>query len=392
MSKTDATKKTNATKSDLQLVLEKILRHWAAHQHTRMVGRPRSAFAKNFNMNLRTFTRWLNGEHVPQGDRWTSFIHELRTKKKQTDARGKTTDQKELLFDESWVEEAERARESAAEAEKPKKQPRNATAPGASSAGLQPPAPAPAPPAGPVPAPAPSALRFRVERPDPVKPNADQWFQLILHDAPQHAPNQLSFSIDYKSQTISLPRESGAPLRFEVSLPAVRIMPGWGAVSALKGSIKVNNANPTVTYRMGWEVILPQKANALALDHFEAALLQARAPGDKLLLSAYAGREDIAVTRIDGRQPNGNRDAVIAQALRMLGFEGEGDYAELATGAIVAEQEDKTRSRMLRVKALRALWLSQARASWLWRAPAALTLQPAGAVRICAAWILVLTI
>jgi hypothetical protein len=80
----------------------------------------------------------------------------------------------------------------------------------------------------------------------------------------------------------------------------------------------------------------------MALERFEAALLEAGAPGDRLLLSAYARREEIAVTRIDGRQPNGNRDAVIAQALRELGFEGEGDHAEIAKGAIVAEQEDKT--------------------------------------------------
>ncbi|MCA3324789.1 MAG: hypothetical protein INF75_05360 [Roseomonas sp.] len=352
MSKTDATKKTNATKSDLQLVLEQILQHWAAHQHTSMVGRPRSAFAKKFNMNLKTFTRWLNGEHVPQGDRWASFIHELRTVEKKAvekkaNAQGGTTGQKELLFDESWVEKAESARVSAAEAERPKKQPRSQTAPGASSAGQQPPAPAPAPPAGTAPAPAPSApapsaLRFRVERREPVTPNPDQWFQLILHDAPQDVPNQLCFSIDYTSQTISLSREGGAPLRFEVSLPKVRIRPGWGAVSALKNSINVSNANPTVTYAGGWEVTLPQKANAWALDHFEAALLEAGAPGDKLLISAYARREDIAVTRIGGRPVNSNRDAVIAQALLMLGFEGEGDHAELATGAIVAEQDDKT--------------------------------------------------
>ncbi len=97
-----------------------------------------------------------------------------------------------------------------------------------------------------------------------------------------------------------------------------------------------------MTYAGGWEVTLPQKANGMALERFEAALLEAGAPGDRLLLSAYARREEIAVTRIDGRQPNGNRDAVIAQALRELGFEGEGDHAEIAKGAIVAEQEDKT--------------------------------------------------
>ena len=342
MSKTNPTKETNATKSDLQLFLEEIFRHWAAHQPKITDGRPLKALAKSFDIGLPTFTRWLNGKHVPQGDLWAGFIQKLRTVEKKANAQGGTTDQKELLFDESWVEKAESARESAAQAERAKKQPRNATAPGASSAGQQPPAPAPAPPAGPVQAPAPSALRFRVERPQPVTPNPDQWFKLNLHDAPQDAPNQLSFSIDYRPQTISLPRESGTPLRFEVSLPAVRIMPGWGAVSALKGSIKVNNANPTVTYRMGWEVILPQKANGMALDHFEAALLEARAPGDKLLLSAYAGREEIAVTRIDGRQSSGTRDAVIAQALRMLGFEGEGDHAEIATGAIVAAQDDET--------------------------------------------------
>jgi hypothetical protein len=342
MSKTDATKKTNATKSDLQLVLEEIFRHWAAHQPKITDGRPLKAFAKSFDIELPTFTRWLNGKHVPQGDLWAGFIQKLRTVEKKANAQGGTTGQKELVFDESWVEKAESARESAAQAERAKKQPRNATAPGASSAGQQPPAPAPAPPASPAPAPAPSALRFRVERRETVTPNPDQWFQLILHDAPQDVPNQLCFSIDYTSQTISLSREGGAPLRFLVSLPAVRIMPAWGAVTASKDSINVNNASPTVTYRMGWEVFLPQNANALALDHFEAALLEAGAPGDKLLLSAYARREDIAVTRIDGRQPNGNRDAVITQALRMLGFEGEGDHAEIATGAIVAEQDDKT--------------------------------------------------
>ncbi|MCA3431315.1 MAG: WD40 repeat domain-containing protein [Roseomonas sp.] len=96
-----------------------------------MVGRPRSAFAKNFNIELKTFTRWLNGEHVPQGDRWAGFIQRLRTIEKKTNAQGRTTGQKEFLFDESWVEEAERARENAAEAEKAKKQPRSATAPGA---------------------------------------------------------------------------------------------------------------------------------------------------------------------------------------------------------------------------------------------------------------------
>ncbi|MCA3417958.1 MAG: hypothetical protein INF88_03580 [Roseomonas sp.] len=342
MSKTDATKKTNATKSDLQLVLEQILQHWAAHQLIIKDRRPLQAFATAFKIELRTFTRWLNGENVPQGGLWVGFIQKLRTVEKKANAQGGTTGQKELLFDESWVEKAESARVSAAEAERPKKQPRNATAPDASSAGLHAPAPAPAPPASPAPAPAPSALRFIVERRETVTPNPDQWFQLILHDAPQDAPNQLCFSIDYRPQTISLSRQGVAPLSFQVSLPAVRIMPGWEAVTALKDSINVNNASPTVTYRMGWEVILPQNANGMALDHFEAALLQARAAGDRLLLSAYARREEIAVTRIDGRQPNGNREAVITQALRMLGFEGEGDHAEIATGAIVAEQDDKT--------------------------------------------------
>jgi hypothetical protein len=281
---------------------------------------------------------------VPQGDLWAGFIQKLRTVEKKANAQGGTTGQKELVFDDSWVEKAAKARDSAAEAERAKKQPRSQTAPGASSAGLHAPAPAPAPAPTARPAPALSALRFRVERPQTVTPNPDQWFQLILHDAPQHAPNQLSFSIDYRPETISLPRprESGAPLRFQVSLPAVRIIPGWGPVTALKDSINVNNASPTVTYGMGWEVMLPQNANAWALDHFEAALLEAGAPGDKLLLSAYARREEIAVTRIDNRPANGNRDAVIAQALRKLGFEGEGDHAEIAKGAIVAEQEDKT--------------------------------------------------
>ncbi len=330
MSKANSTKKTNATKSDLQLVLEKIFQHWRAHQHTFRDGRPRRAFAENFKIELKTFTRWLNGEHVPQGDLWDGFIHQLRTKKKKTDVQGKTTDQNESLFDESWVQEAERARESAAEAEKAKKQPRNPTAPDASSTDQS------------APAPAPSALRFRAEQPQTVKPNPDQWFQLILHDAPQDAPNQLSFTIDYLPQPITPPGGGNAPLLFQVSLPEVRIVPGWGAVTALKDSINVKDANPTVTYARGWKVILPQNANGFVLDHFEAALLQARAAGDRLLLSAYARREDIAITRISGCPPSVNRDAVIAQALRMLGFEGEATQAEIAAGAIVAEQEDKT--------------------------------------------------
>jgi hypothetical protein len=320
MSQTNSTNETNTKKRDFAIAIRRILDHWSEKQKGIEGGRREALFCKAFAITLINLQRWLDEKSAPQRQKWDDLRASL--------IRGK--------IDAVLVAEAD------AVLRRPSKQPRNATAPGASSAGLHAPAPAPAPPAGTAPAPAPSALRFRVERLEPVTPSADQWFQLILHDAPPDAPNQLSFSIDYKSQTISLPRESGAPLRFQVSLPAVRIMPGWGAVSALKGSIKVNNANPTVTYRMGWEVILPQKANALALDHFEAALLQARAPGDKLLLSAYARREEIAVTRIDGRQPNGNRDAVIAQALRMLGFEGEGDHAELATGAIVAAQDDET--------------------------------------------------
>ncbi|MCA3416889.1 MAG: hypothetical protein INF84_20000 [Roseomonas sp.] len=193
MSKTNSTKKTNATKSDLQLVLEKILRHWADHQPIITDRRPVKACANAFKIDPKTFARWLNGEHVPQGDLWLGFILELRTKKKKTDVPGKTTDQNGSLFDESWVQEAERARESAAEAGNAKKQPRNPTAPDASSTGQS------------APAPAPSALRFRAERPQNVTPNPDQWFQLILHDAPQDAPDQLSFTIDYLPQPITLP-------------------------------------------------------------------------------------------------------------------------------------------------------------------------------------------
>jgi hypothetical protein len=344
MSKTDATKKTNATKSALQLVLEEIFQHWKANQPRFADGRPQKVFAEASGIELKTFTRWLNGENVPQGDLWDGFIEKLRKieKKnieKKTDAQGGTTDKKELLFDYSWVQKAESARESAAQAKRADKQPRNATAPDASSAGLHAPAPAPAPAptAGPVPAPAPSALRFRVELPQTVTLNPAQLIQLILHDAPQDAPNQLCFSIDYRPQTISPSRQGVAPLSFQVSLPAVRIMPGWGQVDFLQNSIKESAANPIVTYAMGWEVLLPGNTAGIVLDHFEAALLRARAPGDRLLLSAYARREEIAVTRIGGRPVNSNRDAVIAQALRRLGFQGKGDHAELATGAIVAE-------------------------------------------------------
>ena len=320
MSITNSTNETNTKKRDFAIAIRKILDHWSEKQTGIVGGRREALFCKAFAITLINLQRWLDEKSAPQRQKWDDLKARL--------IEGKI--------------DAELVAEADAVLRRPSKQRNDATAPDASSAGLQPPAPAPAPPAGPVQAPAPSALRFRVERPQTVPPNPDQWFQLILHDAPQDVPNQLRFSIDYTSQTISLSREGGAPLRFEVSLPAVRIMPGWGAVEFLQNSIKESTANPTVTYRMGWEVILPQKANSLALDHFEAALLQARAPGDKLLLSAYARREEIAVTRIDGRQPNGNRDAVIAQALRMLGFEGEGDHAEIATGAIVAEQDDET--------------------------------------------------
>lgn len=320
MSQTNSTNETNTKKRDFAIAIRKILDHWSEKQTGIEGGRREALFCKAFAITLINLQRWLDEKSAPQRQKWDDLRASL--------IKGKI--------------DAELVAEADAVLRRPSKQPRNATAPGASSAGLHAPARAPAPPAGPARAPAPSALRFRVERRETVTPNPDQWFQLILYDAPHHTPNQLCFSIDYTSKTISLSREGGAPLRFQVSLPAVRIMPGWGAVTALRDSINVNNANPTVTYRMGWEVILPQKANALALDHFEAALLQARAPGDKLLLSAYARREEIAVTRIDGRQPNGNRDAVIAQALRMLGFEGEGDHAKIATGAIVAEQDDKT--------------------------------------------------
>lgn len=318
MSQTNSTNETNTKKRDFAIAIRKILDHWSEKQKGIEGGRREALFCKAFAITLINLQRWLDEKSAPQRQKWDDLRASL--------IKGKI--------------DAELVAEADAVLRRPSKQPRNATAPDASSAGLQP--PAPAPPAGTARAPAPSALRFRVERRETVTPNPDQWFKLILHDAPQHAPNQLCFSIDYRPQTISLSRQGVAPLSFQVSLPAVRIMPGWEAVTALKDSINVNNASPTVTYRMGWEVILPQNANGMALDHFEAALLQARAAGDRLLLSAYARREDIAVTRIGGRQPNGNRDAVIAQALRMLGFEGEGDHAEIAKGAIVAEQEDIT--------------------------------------------------
>ena len=320
MSQTNSTNETNTKKRDFAIAIRRILDHWSEKQKGIEGGRREALFCKAFAITLINLQRWLDEKSAPQRQKWDDLRASL--------IKGEI--------------DAELVAEADAVLRRPSRQRNDPTAPGASSAGLQPPAPAPAPPGGTAPAPAPSALRFIVERRETVTPNPDQWFQLILHDAPQDAPNQLCFSIDYTSQTISLSGGGAARLSFEVSLPKVRIMPGWGAVSALKGSIKKSVANPTVTYRMGWEVILPQNANALALDHFEAALLEAGAPGDKLLLSAYARREDIAVTRIGGRQPNGNRDAVIAQALRMLGVEGEGDHAEIAKGAIVAEQEDKT--------------------------------------------------
>lgn len=320
MSQTNSTNETNTKKRDFAIAIRKILDHWWAKQTGKDGDRREALFCQTFGFDLINLQRWLDEMNAPQRRIWYGLKERL--------LEGK--------IDATLVAEAD------AVLRRPSKQRNDATAPGASSADQQPPAPASAPTAGPMQAPAPSALRFRVERREPVTPNPDQWFKLILHDAPQDAPNQLCFSIDYRPQTISLSRQGVAPLSFQVSLPAVRIMPGWEAVTALKDSINVNNASPTVTYRMGWEVILPQNANGMALDHFEAALLQARAAGDRLLLSAYARREEIVVTRIGNHPPNSNRDAVIAQALRMLGFQGKGDHAEIATGAIVAEQEDKT--------------------------------------------------
>ena len=320
MSQTNSTNETNTKKRDFAIAIRKILDHWSEKQTGIEGGRREALFCKAFAITLINLQRWLDEKSAPQRQKWDDLRASL--------IKGKI--------------DAELVAEADAVLRRPSTQPRTAPAPGASSAGLHAPATASALPAGPARAPAPSALRFRVDRPEPVTPNAYQWFKLILHDAAPDAPNQLCFSIDYTSHTISLSREGGARHSFEVSLPKVRIMPGWGAVSALKGSINVSNANPTVTYAGGWEVILPQKANGMALERFEAALLEAGAPGDRLLLSAYARREEIAVTRIDNRPANGNRDRVIAQALRMLGFEGEGDHAEIATGAIVAEQDDKT--------------------------------------------------
>jgi len=165
----------------------------------------------------------------------------------------------------------------------------------------------------------------------------DQWFRLILHDAPAYAANQLIFSIDYRPYPVSLTgKTTSAPVRFLVKLPEVQVIADWSVVTPVKGSIQTNEQ---VSYAMGWRVKLPQDANQMALDNFVAASLQAREVGARLPLNAYARREEIDVNRLDGGAMHRNREAVIAQAVKVLGFAGNAEHAQLAVGALVAMDE-----------------------------------------------------
>lgn len=167
----------------------------------------------------------------------------------------------------------------------------------------------------------------------------DHWFRFIVQDAPPDARDQLVFSIDYRPYSVSLVGGSGARrMQFQLRLPAVRVLADWGEVAQVEGSIR---STEQARYRLGWTVILPQDANLMALDAFAAARLRARSPGSRLPLSVHARREDLDVRRLDNNaSANGNREKVIAQALRVLGIEdGDAEWVRLAVGAAVAVED-----------------------------------------------------
>jgi hypothetical protein len=286
------------------------------------------AVVTTFNLPVERLRRWLDGKHLSQRGNWAKLLAALKTQN--------VPEEKREALDKAY--DAAKQAESNLAMEDDVASSAHIAALASSAAAVAMPATSPATAqATPAALPAPTPLRFLKERSTAKAQPADPWFRLILEDAPLEAPNQLVFSIDYRPPPVPLPPKEGQPpLRFQVTLPKARVAPDWGVVTSVKDGIYTSPANPEVIYAMGWTVTLPQQVNGLALDHFVAASLQARAPGDKLTLTVFAERESIGVTRLDGGRTNGNREAVIAQALKMLGFEGKDDNVILDTGAVIA--------------------------------------------------------
>ncbi|MCA3271414.1 MAG: hypothetical protein ING12_05395 [Roseomonas sp.] len=331
MSSTKATKATKTTKSDLALAINLLLEDWwkgyKDSKENTVIGTDkrrrrsmRKAVCSKFRIESRNLDNWLDRNTRPQKADWDELCRALND----------TEVNKELIASAQDAYNASKKNHVASSAD--------IAAPASSAAAVAMPATSPATAqATPAALPAPTPLRFLPDHSTPKAPRTDPWFKLVLIDPPLAAPNQLVFSIEYRPQPVSLPAKEGQPpLRFQVTLPKARVAPDWGVVTSVKDGIYTSPANPEVIYEMGWTVTLPQQVNGLALDHFLAASLQARAPGDKLTLTVFAERDSIGVTRLDGGRTNGNREAVIAQALKMLGFEGKDDNVILDTGAVIA--------------------------------------------------------
>ena len=334
MAETKATNQTNTTKSALALAINSLLEEWwssfedsaenfVENGKIKKFRDMRSAVHNKFYIPPLKLKRWLDENVKPQPPQWDEFCRKLTNFKVEA----------------SLIQAAD----AKYRAHKPARDKAGGTSahiatpdPSAAAVAMSAisPATAQAAPAAP---PAAAPLRFLPDHTTPKAPRTDPWFKLVLNDPPLAAPNQLVFSINYQPPSLSLPAKEGQPpLRFKVTLPEARVAPNWGAVTWVKDSIKTSTANPVVTFGAYWTVTLPQQVNGPALDHFLAASLQARAPGDKLTLTVFAERESIGVTRLDGGRTNVNREAVIAQALKMLGFEGDDRTAILDTGAVIA--------------------------------------------------------
>jgi hypothetical protein len=334
MAETKATNQTKPTKSALALAINSLLEEWwksfedsaenfVKNDNKKRFRDMRSAAQVKLAIESPNLRRWLDENVKPRPSRWDELCRKLGN----------------FNVSSSSIEAAD----AKYRAHKPARDKAGGTsadiaAPASPAAAVAMPATSPATAqATPAALPAAAPLRFLPDHTTPKAPLTPPWLTLVLHEPALEAPNQLVFSIDYRPQTLSLSSKEGQPpLRFKVTLPEARVAPNWGAVTWVEGSIKTSNANPEVIYAMGWTVTLPQQVNGPALDHFLAASLQARAPGDKLTLTVFAERESIGVTRLDGGRTNGNREAVIAQALKMLGFEGKDDNVILDTGAVIA--------------------------------------------------------
>lgn len=334
MAETKATNQTKPTKSALALAINSLLEEWwksfedsaenfVKNDNKKRFRDMRSAAQVKLAIESPNLRRWLDENVKPRPSRWDELCRKLGN----------------FNVSSSSIEAAD----AKYRAHKPARDKAGGTsahiaAPASSAAAVAMPVTSPATAqATPAALPAAAPLRFLPDHTTPKAPLTPPWLTLVLHEPAPEEPNQLVFSINYQPKPHSVPSEKGQPpLRFQLTLPEARVAPNWGAVTWVKDSIKTSNANPVVTFGAYWTVTLPQQVNGSALDHFVAALLQARAPGDKLTLTVFAERESIGVTRLDGSRTNANREAVIAQALKMLGFEGDDRTVILDTGAVIA--------------------------------------------------------